>query len=193
MDLRYTYDHNIVIFHDETICGRRIRELKLKEAKRLDEDLITLPELITWLRSRGLRPLLKLDKKERVNDYEILEEVKDYPGKILVNLEVNFKPHPLPYLKLDNFELEYGHSSLNPYENLSRAISFGAKVVSLTWPFLDEVVVRKAHERGLRVDVYYPRELNIDEESLFRIVKLGVDYLTIKDPILVSEILRKMR
>ena len=190
VDLRYTLDGKLVIFHDECIAGKRVRELSFKEVKFLDKDVITLTDLMRWLRSKGLSPLLKLDKKEGVDDYLIFEEIEDYEGEVIINLEKDFKPHPLPYVESNNLRLEYGHSSLSPMENLNRAISYGVEIVSLTWPFINKDIVDRAHNNGLKVDVYYPRELEIDKGRLIEIMRLGVDYLTIKDPRLVTEILK---
>lgn len=70
-----------------------------------------------------------------------------------------------------------GHLSDRPYEIVDRAIELGAEKVQLFKPYFNQEMIDKAHENGIRCNVFW----SDDEEETQKYLDMGIDTILTND------------
>ena len=70
-----------------------------------------------------------------------------------------------------------GHDKTRPYAIVDRAIAIRAQKVQLYKPYFNQEMIDKAHENGIRCNVFYADEI----EEARRFLEMGIDCILTND------------
>ena len=76
-----------------------------------------------------------------------------------------------------------GHLTDRPLEIVDRAIEFGCEKVQLFKPYFNQEMIDKAHEHGIKCNVFWSDNPNETEDFL----NMGIDTILTNDYNLVSQ------
>ncbi|MBE6539028.1 MAG: hypothetical protein E7671_06150 [Ruminococcaceae bacterium] len=174
-DVWPTKDGEIVSCHDDTLDrvsdGRdKIYEHTYEELLQLDFG-VKYGDKFKGLKIPTLEEILRKFALHTVMNIHIKPLGESYPRKIMekiVSLVRRFDCEKHVYFMIERDEdvnifksyapdikICVGHDSARPYEIVDRAIALGADKVQLFKPYFNQEMINKAHENGIRCNVFF--------------------------------------
>lgn len=195
LDLQESEDGSLVVIHDYDVArvssrNGKVSEMSLQELKSLDVGdgckIPTLEEVLDLCHGR-----CKVNIELKVFDVELqaLEIVKSRSmlGDVIFS---SFKHGTLGVIK----ELDHHAKTAVLYDEpiddpASFAANIGASAINPNYKYLDELVVKRAHDTSLKV---YPWTVN-DEGMIEELVRIGVDGIITDFPDVCHRVIKKMQ
>ncbi|MBS7624065.1 glycerophosphodiester phosphodiesterase [Candidatus Bathyarchaeota archaeon] len=189
LDVRKTKDNELVVIHDaevdRTTNGKGlVSELTLKEIKELStekgEKIPTLEEALEFL-DRKVKILIEL-KEVGIED-KVLELVKKKGLEDNVII-ISFYEEALRKIRDLNDKVETGLIYVKHKDPVGAALSLRAQYLFPMYKFAHTSLIKKAHEKGLKVVVW---TINAQEEAI-EYAKKGVDGIASDRPDILRDI-----
>ncbi len=195
IDVHLTRDGRLVVIHDETVDrttngSGRVRDLSLEEIRALDagkgEKIPTLEEVIRLVKGKVI---LQVELKGRGVEEKTVETVERM-GIVDEVVFTSFRHPAIKTAKELNPDIEAGVLFYClPIDPCRLALDAGAEAIHPNVSFVNEEMVLKAHELGLKV-----RAWNSDEEQeMKRLIETGIDGLGSNRPDLLMKVVRGLR
>jgi len=208
MDAMITFDNRIIVFHDYRL-GRTtngsglVREKNLSEIRELDagpwfdrkykgERVPLLDEVLEMAKGRvrvniEMKPRRHESVRRLVDECERTVERHRMQNDVIFssfNMEaLRYLHYKAPHLR---FAPVYGHN-LNP-SSRSFPLQYGAQGVVLNHLFLNQTMVGRFHNLGIKVFVYTVNGLR----KIEKMIKMGVDGVISDNPSVVGSIAKKI-
>ncbi|PKQ28852.1 MAG: hypothetical protein CVT63_00865 [Candidatus Anoxymicrobium japonicum] len=168
-DVRSTVDGRLLICHDGTVGGRVIRHTPYDEIKKHAPDRPLLDDILErlagWVAfNLEIKCANARDTGETLEAYGILNDtvVTSFNRDIVREYKHNYPTAPTGQL----YRMPYGNE-----RKLHRALDIGAEFIAPHCSTIDEDLVRRAHESGLKVIAWTVN----DEDEFSRLYGWGVD------------------
>jgi len=191
VDVHLTRDGRLVVIHDETVDRTtdgqgRVGGLTFEEVRRLDagkeERVPTLQEVL------GLtlgRVVLHVELKGPGTAGPVVRAVERNKAERWVVI-TSFRHEMLEEVRRLNPSLGTGAIFSKPKNDpCQEAIDVGARSVLMNYRHVDADLVRRAHERGLKIEAWNPDT----EEEMRRMIDLGVDAICTNRPDILLQVL----
>ena len=197
LDVHRSLDGEIVVIHDDkvdrTTNGKgKVKELTLKELQSYDagawfapefkgEHIPTLREVIKLIKGKIL---LNIEIKAEGCEEGIVKIVKE--EKIIDQIIVSSFHHQF-LKKIKKINPQIKTAALVTYSPDLKSIveDIKADALNIRWEFLNESILKKAHQLGLEVNVWTVN----DREAMKKMIELGVDGIITNYPDKLLELL----
>ncbi len=208
-DLWPTKDGEIVSCHDRglerisTGTGL-VTDYTLEELSDVDFG-IKFGESFKGLRIVRFEEILKKFSNQVIMNIHIkpLSYTEEYPADVMekiISLIRKYRAGKHVYLMLEtdimikqfkkyasDIPVCVGHLKERPWEIVDRAIELGCEKVQLYKPYFNEEMIKKAHEHGIRCNVFW----SDDETEAEKFLAMGVDTVLTNEYGRISKIIRK--
>lgn len=189
LDVRRTKDGEIVVIHDaevdRTTDGKGlVSELTLSEIKRLStekgEKIPTLEEALDFL-NRKVKILIEI--KEVGIEEKVLDIVKKrgLEDNIII---ISFHEEVLRRVREISKAIKTGLICVKHRDPIGAALSLGTQYLLLMYKFIYSTLVKKAHERGLKIIAW---TINTPDEA-HKYAKIGVDGIASDKPDILRDL-----
>lgn len=161
LDVVLTKDNKVVIYHDTFINDKLIVDLKYKELRKIDNDIILLESLFK---------IIDVNKIKLYIDIKGNNEISKYLHKILKNKNLkniyvaSFNTLILNDLQKLNSDYQFGLITENLFETdiLSYYIKkYNLKFISFHWTMLNNYIINYLHKNNILVFTYTCKNNNI--------------------------------
>ncbi len=210
-DLWPTLDGVIVSCHDSTLDrvsngSGKIYEHTYSELEKLDFGskfserfkglrVVTFEEILKKLSCHVImnvhvKPLSMEDKYPEAAMKKIVELIRKYDAEkhVYFMLETDIQIKQFKEYAPD-IEVCVGHLRSRPWEIVDRAIELGAGKVQLFKPYFNKEMIDKAHENGIKCNVFW----SDDEEETKEFLSLGIDTILTNDYNIISQVVNKKK
>jgi len=195
IDVRVTKDGRLVVIHDETVDRTTnghgyVKELTFDEIRRLDagkgEKVPILEEVLEATRGK-VELQIELKVAEATDPVLRLIEKENAEREIIIT---SFMHDLLRRVHEFNPELRTGALFFNVEEDIcKKALNVYSEAIHVYYRNIDDELVRRAHEMGLKIEAWNPDE----PEEMMKMIKLGVDSIGTNRPDILLNLLRKMK
>ncbi len=185
-DVRLTKDKRVIIMHDKTLDRTTnghgpVSKYTLKELKKLNagngEKIPTLQEYINLLKNKAIMVIEFKKSKNIVKETLKLIKKNKIQNKVIL---LSFHARYLRKIK----RIKKGFLSVRPLLAIKRAKLFEANYIGIYHRFLKKDFINKCHKNNLKVFAYVRINENPSDKYIKKLIKLGLDGITLNKPIL---------
>lgn len=191
-DVRMTKDGFIVCFHDKTLdriaeVKGELKNLTLKELKKINSDIPTLEELLDFCNSK----VSVIIEVKEIGFEEKLIEIIERKNAIKEIIVISFEEEIVKRIKILKPAIETGNlmkvdlpaiyklSAKHQADNLvEKTLKLGAKVLVLNYSAFSEEILNRCHEHNITLWLWTVNDI----DNMRKFVELKVDGIATDSP-----------